>query len=59
MKYQKKVNAWRDRTLDDSRKIYMRDYYKNNKDKFAQYRAVFKERNPEYYKDYFRTRKEK
>lgn len=37
----------------------MRDYYEKNKDKFAKYRTEFKERYPEYYKQYFRARKEK
>lgn len=60
VRYQKKTKAWKYRYVDDdTRRLYMREYYEKNKDKFAQYRAEFKERYPEYYKEYFRARKEK
>lgn len=60
VKYQKKVGAWKVKFKDDAtRHEYMREYYKNNKEKFARYRAEFKLRNPEYYKNYLRMRKEK
>lgn len=60
VRYQKKTKAWKRRYVDDdARRIYMRDYYEKNKDKFAKYRTEFKERYPEYYKQYFRARKEK
>jgi len=60
VKYQKKVKSWKHRYIDDeTRRIYMRAYYNKNKDKFSRYRSEFRERHPEYYKQYFRTRKEK
>jgi len=40
-----------------SRRLYMRKYYYNNKLKFAQYRAEFKKRYPNYYKQYFKKNK--
>lgn len=60
VRYQKKIKAWKYRYVDDdTRRLYMREYYAQNKEKFAQYRTEFKERYPEYYKEYFRARKEK
>ncbi len=60
VRYQKKVKAWKHRYVDDdTRKLYMRDYYEKHKTKFAQYRAEFRLRYPEYYKEYFRNRKNK
>ncbi len=58
-RYQKKMQSWVNRAVDDeSRKIYMRNYYEKNKEKFAEYRAEFVKRYPEYYKEYFRKRRE-
>ncbi len=60
VRYQKKIQAWKNREPDkDARRIYMRKYYENNAQKFAKYRADFRLRHPEYYKEYFRKRKEK
>lgn len=60
VRYQRKVKSWKYRYSDDiSRKLYMRTYYGKNKEKFAKYRADFRTRFPEYYKEYFRKRKEK
>lgn len=60
VRYQRKVKAWKHRYVDDdTRRLYMREYYDKNKEKFAKYRSEFKERYPEYYKDYFRKRKER
>lgn len=60
VRYQKRVKAWKHRYVDDdSRRLYMRDYYNKNKERFAKYRSEFKNRYPDYYKDYFRKRKEK
>lgn len=60
VRYQRKVKAWKHRYVDDdTRRQYMRDYYDKNKEKFARYREEFRSRNPEYYKEYFRKRKEK
>lgn len=60
VRYQKKTKAWKHRYVDDdARRLYMREYYAQNREKFAKYRAEFKERYPDYYKDYFRARKEK
>lgn len=59
VRYQKRVKAWRHRYVDEeARRLYMREYYNQNKEKFAKYRSEFKARNPEYYKEYFRKRKE-
>lgn len=60
VRYQRKTQAWKYRYVDDDeRRHYMREYYANNKEKFAKYRADFKDRYPEYYKEYFRNRKDK
>lgn len=60
VRYQKKVRSWKFRDTDqEARRSYMRTYYENNKDKFAKYREDFRSRHPEYYKEYFRKRKEK
>lgn len=58
VRYQKRVKSWKNRFIDnDSQRSYMVDYYSKNKDKFAEYRRQFKLRNPEYYKQYSRKRK--
>lgn len=43
----------------ETRKEYMKEYYKNNPEKFARYRANLRKRAPHYYRDYFRKRKNK
>lgn len=58
VRYQKRVKAWQHRFVDnDEQRSYMVDYYAKNKEKFAEYRRQFKERNPDYYKEYARRRK--
>lgn len=60
VRYQRKVKAWKYRYIDDeTRRHYMREYYDKNKERFARYRSEFRARFPEYYKEYFRRRKEK
>lgn len=60
VRYQRKIRAWKNRETDcESRRTYMRQYYENHKEKFAKYRSDFRLRHPEYYKEYFRKRKEK
>ncbi len=60
VRYQRKVKAWKNRETDqEARRNYMRKYYEDNKEKFAKYRSDFRLRHPEYYKKYYRKRKEK
>lgn len=60
IRYQKQTEAWKHRFVDgDVRRSYMAEYYANNKEKFDEYRKKFRERNPDYYREYFRRRKEK
>lgn len=60
VRYQKRVGYWRERYAnDEERREYMRAYYAKNKAKFIKYRAEFKKRFPDYYKDYFRNKKDK
>ncbi len=59
-RYQRLNESWKTRFPDDeSRREYMRTYYKNNKDRFAKYREDFRLRYPDYYREYFRNRKNK
>lgn len=58
VKYQKKLKSWKNRFVDnDQQRSYMVDYYSKNKEKFAEYRRVFKEKYPDYYREYTRRRK--
>ena len=58
--YQCKTKAWKHRYVDDdTRRLYMRNYYSNNKNKFKLYRIKFKESHPEYYKKYFQLKKQR
>lgn len=58
VRYQRKIQAWKHRYVDnDEKRSYMIEYYAANKEKFAEYRAKFKERYPEYHKEYSRRRK--
>ncbi len=58
--YQRRVKSWKYRYgSEEERKLYMRTYYHKNKNKFAKYREEFRDKYPGYYKEYFRTRKEK
>jgi hypothetical protein len=58
VKYQQEQQSWKYRYKDDdTRKLYMRNYYSKNKEKFAEYRRRFIERFPGYFKDYFEARK--
>jgi len=55
---QKLSQPWKNRFADEeTRKAYAREYYNKNKEKFANYRAEFIKRNPDYYKMYFRDKK--
>lgn len=56
--YQRKAKTWMHRHVDgDEQKSYMVDYYQKNKEKFAQYRRQFKERYPDYHRNYYLSRK--
>jgi hypothetical protein len=58
VRYQNEVQAWKHRFVDnDEQRSYMIEYYAKNKAKFAEYRRKFRERNPGYYKEYSRKRK--
>lgn len=58
VRYQKRVESWKHRFVDnDEKRSYMADYYIKHKEKFIEYRRKFKERHPDYYKEYFRNRK--
>lgn len=60
VRYQRKVKAWKFRYVDnDVQRSYMVQYYRQNKEKFAEYRKKFKEKYPDYYRDYARDRKNK
>jgi len=41
----------------DWRREYMKKYYHENKNKFAEYRKKFKESHPHYYKMYYQKQK--
>lgn len=49
---QKKTKPWLNKRDPDRRRKYQRDYYANNKEKFAKYRSNFKQKHPNYYKEY-------
>lgn len=58
VRYQRKVQAWKHRYVDnDVQRSYMVEYYRQNKQKFADYRRKFKDKNPDYYREYSRNRK--
>lgn len=58
VKHQRKTKVWKRRYVDsDEQKSYMVDYYAKHRERFAEYRRLFKERHPGYYKDYARRRK--
>jgi hypothetical protein len=58
VKHQKKTKAWRHRFVDnDEKRLYSVEYYANHKEQFAEYRRKFKERYPNYYKEYHQRRK--
>jgi GrpB-like predicted nucleotidyltransferase (UPF0157 family) len=60
MAYQRKTKAWKHRYVDDEgRKTYLSEYYKNNRDKFANYRKRFLKANPDYHHDYYMKNKDK
>lgn len=55
IKYQRLHKTWKNRFIDnDQTRPYMREYYRNNKAKFAEYRRKFRERSP----DYFRSKRD-
>ncbi len=60
VRYQIKTEAWKHKYADaETRREYMRKYYADNKEKYARYRQEFRKKNPHYYKEYFRDRKNK
>ncbi len=60
VKRQKLLQPWKHRFADEiSRKEYAKEYYAKNRERFAQYRADFRKKNPEYYKMYARNKKNK
>jgi hypothetical protein len=59
MSYQRRTRAWQYREVDEEeRKVYMRAYYNKHKERFAKYRTQFRLRYPDYYKEYFKRKKE-
>ena len=57
--YQKKNKSWRNRFVDEERqRSYMVDYYAKNKEKFAEYKRKFKEKNPDYFREWHMRKKE-
>lgn len=51
---QHKTKPWRNNKIDkEKRRKYQREYYANNKQRFAKYRSDFKDRHPNYYKEYY------
>lgn len=59
-RYQSKMKSWRFRFVDnDVKRSYMSEYYRKNKEKFAQYQDNFRKKNPDYFKNYARERKNK
>jgi hypothetical protein len=58
MVYQRKEQVWKKRTTSVDGKVpYMTEYYRKNKEKFAEYQRRFKEKNPDYFKQYQRSLK--
>lgn len=58
--YQRKHKTWLTRFKDmTERREYMKEYYANNKEKFAEIRRRFKEKHPDYGKEYARERRNK
>lgn len=56
--YQRENETWKNKFIDDEHRVhYLRDYYAKNKEKFAEYRRIYKEKHPDYHKDYARKRK--
>lgn len=52
--HQQKTKPWRNKKIDKMKKRkYHRDYYEKNKEKFLKYRTDFKQRHPNYYKEYY------
>lgn len=59
LSYQRTAKPWVGRTSDkDEQRSYSVQYYAKNREKFALYRASFKERHPSYHKDYGRKRRD-
>ena len=58
--YQKKNKVWNSRYENcEQRRIYQREYYEKNKEKFAKYRKQFIESHPDYHREYYLNNKEK
>ncbi len=59
VEYQRSLKTWMHRFVDeDQKRLYMHEYYANNKEKFAEYRRKFREKYPSYHKDYCRKRRQ-
>ena len=57
-KYQRKKRPWKKRFIDgDETRDYHKEYYQNNKEKYKEYRRCFMAKNPHYYREYFRNKK--
>ncbi len=55
-----KRKAWKKKKVSPEKdKAYRAEYYRQNKEKFAEYRKTFKEKHPNYYQKYFREKKAK
>ena len=58
VRYQRENKSWMNRFVDENQqRTYMVDYYSRNKEKFAEYRRKFRDRNPDYYRNYGSKRK--
>lgn len=56
-RYQRSVRAYKSVTVEgERRRLYMRQYYNNNKEKFASYRSKFRSIYPDYYREYYKHR---
>ena len=57
---QKGKKPWLTRYVDnDETRLYMTEYYRKNKAKYAEYRRKFNEKYPTYHRDYMRNRYKK
>lgn len=57
--HQKETQSWKNNTENlEARRAYSLAYYHQHKDQFATYRANFRERHPDYYKNYRRVEQE-
>jgi hypothetical protein len=59
VKHQNRTQAWKKSFGGDLelRRDYMREYYKNNKERYSVYRERFRKNHPNYHRDYYHSRK--